>query len=94
MGQPKKENDIEKLDNETVVEGSKTVENVTAEVVTGVDEVSSKKEIESLKAQLAEKEKLIETVSAGSQRKVRGEKIKTMPGGNSKAGFIHIYESR
>lgn len=92
MGRPKK--DIEKLDNETVVEESKTVEDVTAEVVAGVDEVSSEKEIESLKAQLAEKEKLIETVSAGSQRKVRGAKIKTMPGGNKTAGFIHIYESR
>ena len=92
MGRPKK--DIEKLDEAVVTEDSSTIENVTAEVVSDVDEVSSKKEIESLKAQLVEKDKLIEVVSEGSQRKVRGKKIKTMAGGNEKAGFINIYETR
>lgn len=91
MRRPKK--DIEKLDENVVTEESNTNETVTAEVVADIDEVSSKK-IAELEAQLAEKEKLIETVSAGSQRKVRGKKIKTMAGGTKTAGFINIYETR
>ena len=79
-----KDKDVLKEENEIV----------TPEVVADNVEVSTKKQIEKLKAELAEKDSQIELLGSGSQKPTRAKKKETLPGGNKKAGYITIYEMR
>ena len=93
MGRPKKDNDLVlgEVSEETKPE---TVENVTAEVVQDDAGVLAKKEIEKLKAELADKDKQLKSIGGSSLKVTRGKVKERLAGGSKKAGFITIYEMR